>query len=521
MASVEANKAGATKRGGFEKVMLSWHRWWRNDVVATVDQAEVIAKRRAECEITARYLLMVCMSAGIAILGLLLSSPAVVIGAMLLSPLMDPIMGVGFSLAIGDYRWLRRSARSLAVGSLFAVIFCAIVVFMSPLQTVTSEIAARTRPNLFDLVVALFSAIAGAYSMIRGREGTIVGVAIATALMPPLAVVGFGLATLNGTVFLGALFLFITNLTTIALTATVMARIYGFSTSLTDRGSQLQNFALGGAFVVLAVPLGISLQSIAWEANAQRIIRDGIDSSFAGSAESVEPQTTFGKDNVTVSATVYTNQLFDRADVESRAAKRLEQRLNRPVTVSILQIESASAREAELAQIGESRAREAESIATAEQIADRLALLAGVETNDVTVDRDRRRAMVRARPLDGASLAAYAELERRIDATEPEWDIRLIPPALAMPAITFEQIEAGGDDAVTAVRYQPDAAGKQAVALIAWAQSRIGIPVRLEGPADSVELARTVLAASGIAAATNPGRPGYGPVTARWSTQEG
>ena len=66
---------------------------------------------------------------------------------------------------------------------------------LSPLQTVTPEIAARTQPNLFDLFVALFSALAGAYAMIRGREGTIVGVAIATALMPPLAVVGFGLAT--------------------------------------------------------------------------------------------------------------------------------------------------------------------------------------------------------------------------------------------------------------------------------------------------------------------------------------
>ena len=513
-----ASEAPAQGSGGFRKVLLSWHRWWRTDVVATVDQAEVIAKRRAECEITARYLLMVSMSAGIAILGLLLSSPAVVIGAMLLSPLMDPIMGVGFSLAIGDYRWLRRSARSLAVGSLFAIVFCAIVVFMSPLQTVTSEIAARTRPNLFDLVVALFSAIAGAYSMIRGREGTIVGVAIATALMPPLAVVGFGLATFNGTVFWGALFLFITNLTAIALTATAMARIYGFSTGLTDRGTQLQNFALGATFVALAVPLALSLQSIAWETNAQRIIRDGIDSAFAGSAESVDPQVTFGKDEVTVSATVYTNQLYDRAEVEGRASRQLERRLNRPVTISILQIESASAREAELAQIGESRAREAESLETAEQIADRLALLAGVEAGEVTVDRDRRRAMVRARPLDGATLSAYAELERRIDATEPEWDIRLTPPALALPTITFEEVEKESEGGTKTTSYQLDAAGKRAVALIAWAQSRIGIAVRLDGPADAVGAARSALAANNISALATPGRAGYGPVTVRWST---
>jgi uncharacterized hydrophobic protein (TIGR00271 family) len=116
---------------------------------------------------------------------------------MLLSPLMGPIMGLGFALAIGDRDWLRQSGRTLLLGSLVAVVLCAVLVFLSPIQTITSEIAARTRPNLFDLFIALFSALAGAYAMIRGREGTIVGVAIATALMPPLTVVGFGLATSN------------------------------------------------------------------------------------------------------------------------------------------------------------------------------------------------------------------------------------------------------------------------------------------------------------------------------------
>jgi len=77
-------------------------------------------------------------------------------------------MGLGFALAIGDYRWLRQSAISLAWGSVMAIVLCALVVFMSPLQDITPEIAARTRPNLFDLFVALFSALAGAYAMIRG-----------------------------------------------------------------------------------------------------------------------------------------------------------------------------------------------------------------------------------------------------------------------------------------------------------------------------------------------------------------
>ena len=89
------------RRIGIDYVVTAFTRWWTIEVGGTVDQAAVIEKRRAECELSARYLLMTCMSAGIAILGMLLSSPAVVIGAMLLSPLMDPIMGVGFALAVG------------------------------------------------------------------------------------------------------------------------------------------------------------------------------------------------------------------------------------------------------------------------------------------------------------------------------------------------------------------------------------------------------------------------------------
>ena len=246
--------------------------WWKEGVIADLDHVATVERVRGESLLTSRYIFMIAMSAGIAILGLLLSSPAVVIGAMLLSPLMSPIIGTGFSLATGDADWLRRCGKALVAGSLFAILFCAVIVFLSPLQTVTEEIAARTRPNLFDLLVALFSALAGSYAVIRGREGTIVGVAIATALMPPIAVVGFGLATFNWPVFAGALGLFVTNLVTIGLTAAVMARLYGFQSDLSNRQTRLQSIGIAMVFIVLAIPLAFSLRTIAWEANGQRIV---------------------------------------------------------------------------------------------------------------------------------------------------------------------------------------------------------------------------------------------------------
>ncbi|MEJ7661871.1 MAG: DUF389 domain-containing protein [Hymenobacter sp.] len=140
---------------------------------------------------------------------------------------------------------LRRSPKALALGAVAAVAFTALIVTISPLQAPTAEIVARTRPNLFDLAVALFAAFAGSFAIIRGRGETIVGVAIATALMPPLAVVGYGIATReNVPVGTGAFALFITNFVTIALSATAMARFYGFGHHLSRRQSWMQTIVL-------------------------------------------------------------------------------------------------------------------------------------------------------------------------------------------------------------------------------------------------------------------------------------
>ena len=276
----EQSKRRPISRWTLLRALAEIRMWWRDGVIADLDHVATIERVRGESLLTSRYIFMTAMSAGIAILGLLLSSPAVVIGAMLLSPLMSPIIGTGFSLATGDADWLRRCGKALAAGSLFAILFCALIVFFSPLQTVTEEIAARTRPNLFDLLVALFSALAGSYAVIRGREGTIVGVAIATALMPPIAVVGFGLATFNWTVFAGALGLFITNLVTIGLTAAIMARLYGFESGVTNRQGKVESVVILAVFIAMAVPLGFSLRTIAWEANGQRIINQEVAEAF-------------------------------------------------------------------------------------------------------------------------------------------------------------------------------------------------------------------------------------------------
>ena len=504
VASAEAASQSATaSKSSFRRVMFSLQRWWQEDVVGSVDQAQVIEKRRAECVLSERYLFMTAMSAGIAVLGLLLSSPAVVIGAMLLSPLMDPIMGLGFALAIGDYQWLKQSARSLAWGTVMAVGLTALLVFMSPIQTITPEIAARTQPNLFDLFVALFSALAGAYAMIKGREGTIVGVAIATALMPPLAVVGFGLATWNWTVFSGAMLLYVTNLITIALTAWAMARLYGFKSNLSQRQSQAQNLAVVVVFVGLAIPLALSLQQIAFQTNSQRVIRGEIEEKFVAEAEISRLDVDFRSDPILVTATIYTPVL--RPDVESEVERALASRLSRPIELSLTQLQvGTSASAAEQAQLSAARAsEEADAAARAQDLAQRLALVAGVPESDVAIDRTRRRAIVRARRLEGANLAVYRSLEQRIVATEPEWTIELLPPISDLPsAIPFQ------DDG-------PTLEGARALSTVEWASKRIDLPIVLVGEAEEATQAAEILAMRGVSVST---QEGTGVLRAEWAT---
>ena len=468
-------------------------RWWRIAVRAGVDQQAVIDKVREDSGFAPHFAFMTSMSAGIAILGLLLSSPAVVIGAMLLSPLMGPIMGAGFALAVGDSAWLRESGKAIVLGSIISILFAALVVTMSPLQTVTAEIAARTRPNLFDLLVALFSALAGAYAMIRGRMGAIVGVAIATALMPPLAVVGFGLATFNWAVFGGSLLLFFTNLMTIALTATAMAWLYGFRSHLSERQSQFQIAAMVVVFIALAIPLGLSLRQIAWEANVSRSANGYIKDQFGKRASVSQIEIDFDADPIIVNATVFTPTVI--AGAAEQSSRVLSRTLGRLITVNVDQFKVETGEDAQSAELAAAKsqalAREAEIQLT--RLRENLALIAGVSVDDVTLDNNKRRAVVVAKPLPGATLASYYALEQRVASGAEDWIIKLQPPAIALPEVKVT------DSAV-------DPASADNLDLIIWAYERIGLPLGMSGSEADRSVVREALSAANVTITEQPDR---------------
>lgn len=148
----------------------------------------------------------------IASLGLNTNSTAVIIGAMLISPLMGPIIGLGLGIGIEDFNLLKRSLRNLTVAALFSVLASTVYFLISPVSEGHSELLARTSPTIYDVLIGLFGGAAGIFAIASKSKGNVIpGVAIATALMPPLCTVGYGLATLQPHYFLGALYLFLIN----------------------------------------------------------------------------------------------------------------------------------------------------------------------------------------------------------------------------------------------------------------------------------------------------------------------
>jgi len=444
-----------------QAVAQGWLAVMRAPLVAEIDHAGVVARIEDESGWSARLIFITCMSAGIAVLGLLLSSPAVVIGAMRISPLMNPILGLGFDLATFDFAEVRRSSLALSGGALLAVLFTALIVLASPLKAPTAEILARTRPNQFDLLVALFAALAGTFAIIRGRGETIVGVAIATALMPPLAVVGYGLATRNMPVVVGSLELFATNFVAIALTATAMARFYGVGHALSSRQSMMQSAILVVAFMVLAVPLGLALRQIAGEAVAVREVGSILAARFGAQSRISQLDVDFARSPLVVRTVVIAPRAEQVGNAELRAA--LAAKLGRAINLQLDRVLLAPGADALAAQRAEVEKAEAATAAEqdAAEIARLVALAAGITAERVTLDRDHQRATATATLLPGADLGTYHALEARAAAAAEGWEVAIVPPFAALPPVRF----ADNDD-VLADR------ARAAVTLAAWAARR-------------------------------------------------
>ena len=190
------------------------------------DEEETIESLKKGVEFRGTTLWVLIFAIFLASLGLNTNSTAVIIGAMLISPLMGPIMGFGLGLGITDFELVKRSLRNYLTATLFSVVTATIYFLISPISEAQSELLARTSPTIYDVLIAFFGGLAGIVAGSTKSKGNVIpGVAIATALMPPLCTAGFGLATGNLSYFLGAFYLYFINTVFISLSTYIVVRV--------------------------------------------------------------------------------------------------------------------------------------------------------------------------------------------------------------------------------------------------------------------------------------------------------
>lgn len=253
----------------------------RFDLTAdSATQQEVVANISNGVEFRGTNLWVLIFATLVASLGLNVNSPAVIIGAMCISPLMGPIVGFGLALAVNDFELMKKSLRNLGFMAITAIVASTIFFVISPISTAQSELLARTVPTLYDVLIALFGGAAGIIAQTRkDRTSTVIpGVAIATALMPPLCTAGYGLATLQFSYFIGALYLCFINMVCIAIATFAFIRFlkYPVKTQADPRVERRVRYVMSLVLAVVLIPSSIIalrlVRQTIFESNAERYV---------------------------------------------------------------------------------------------------------------------------------------------------------------------------------------------------------------------------------------------------------
>jgi uncharacterized hydrophobic protein (TIGR00271 family) len=316
--------------------------------LAAVNHNAVAKKVYSESRTTAGYFLLLTLANLIALCGLLANSVPVIIGAMLISPLMGPILSFGFGFITGDTTVLRQAVRKIGYSVVLTVAVAALATYASPLQSATTEILSRTKPNLFDLLVAIFAGTAGAGALCTKRSVlTIVpGVAIATAVIPPLSVSGYGLGTGQWPIFWGGFFLFFTNFVAITIVTCLVFLAYGFrpgeGIGVEPRAIRNRMMVLVAVLLVISVPLVITLRRSMNELRDWRAIRTVLQQDFDQEKRSkIASFSQLAQDDGTIAVSAILNTTEYRSQEEVTKAERdLARILGRPTSLYLEQIKT-------------------------------------------------------------------------------------------------------------------------------------------------------------------------------------
>lgn len=322
----EVIRTQALPLGKARNELVSYPLPWMHHA-APEEFKDLFMMMRESAKATPAYLTLMVLSTLLAAFGLFANSIPVVIGAMILAPLMGPIISMSLGTLRQDENLMIDSGRSIAIGTGLALLCAMLIAWFIPLNHINSEIAARISPTLLDLGVAVVSGIAGAYAHARAEVAkSLAGVAIAVALVPPLAVAGIGLGWFDLTVFFGAFLLYLTNLVGIILAALITFMILGYSPfHRAKRGLMLTLVMVA----ILAVPLAFGFERMVAENNVLRQL-DGQEIAGVKLVDvNVRP-----RDPVIISLTMVSKTPVDHA-VMDEVKQEIERRLQQPVVLEI------------------------------------------------------------------------------------------------------------------------------------------------------------------------------------------
>ena len=318
----------------------------RDDAATQINHEGVLSGVYHEVEITPGYFFILSLANLIALTGLIVNSAPVIIGAMLISPLMGPILSTGFAFVTGNKIIWRKAVSKVSLSIALTLIVAAAASYISPLQDVTTEIFARTRPNLYDLLIAIFAGLAGAIAICTKKNYiTIVpGVAIATAVIPPLSVAGFGIGTGSFGIMAGGFFLFFTNFVAIIISTCAVLYFFGFTPS-TDSGLERAAIKkriifLVSVLCVICVPLIYTLNQSVSELGLKKKIMATLKNQFDRPGISRLATFTHSEKSdktIDISAVVNTTRYLSEKDLSS-SEQKVRETLRRPVVFHLEQI---------------------------------------------------------------------------------------------------------------------------------------------------------------------------------------
>jgi uncharacterized hydrophobic protein (TIGR00271 family) len=318
---------------------------WLQKKASRINHKAVIKDIYEEVDVSVGYFLVLSLANLIALGGLVTDSAPVIIGAMLISPLMGPILSIGFAFITGEKVIWTKSVKKISISIILTVVVAAIATYLSPLKEITHEIIVRTRPNLYDLAIAFFAGTAGAAAICTKKNYlTIVpGVAIATAVIPPLSVAGFGIGTGHFNIFFGGFFLFFTNLVAMILSTCAVFYFYGFRPlKIAEEMAQLKRrmIFLGTVLLVISIPLIYTLQQSISEVRLTNNVQQALKKEFNRKGSSNISTFDYSKNkdgSMEINAVVNTVKYLKDPEINA-AQKNMEDYLGRNVKLSLEQV---------------------------------------------------------------------------------------------------------------------------------------------------------------------------------------